>query len=298
MKRLAPHGGCCRLLPILFMTAACSEGTRPTTPRYSPPGLVPEIAKTCVRVNSCLAASDISTWLESQQPITECIWNNDYNPSKDAPKVFSNGLVSALYSCLDAASTCSALLSCFTPFLSCYVGPDGGDGCPLVEPGTSCLTGPDERQMCANGLCDPDAGAECMGEIAPACFDGFLINEPCDEVGETCRNGDGGAACVGTGPACTDQSSDSYCADDSPTYCTDGHEWMLGRCSDLILPATCSNGGCSPMAGSGCDPNAFADTCDGNNLVYCSGGIAAVDCQDAGFSTCRSNRGIGYAWCE
>lgn len=163
-------------------------------------------------------------------------------------------------------------------------GPDGcGGSCGYCGIAFQCN---DQTGMCEDDPCgaiDKETGA-CTGDnVLQECFDGILIETPCQSFGEdyyckwdapsqkyVCSEG-----CV---PQCTWD-------DGTPKQC--GYDGCYGECGTCPLGWECEAGTCYPVALADCGWITDKGECIENKLWFCSNNILYVDDCDLLNKTCQ-----------
>jgi hypothetical protein len=165
-------------------------------------------------------------------------------------------------------------------------------------------------QCSADGdACVPDAGAAaCTSDHEATCVDGHPLTclnghltpgADCAAWGLECGISplSGEAACVGSGPACSEGSASSYslpfenglgCSGDTLRICAGGQEHELD-CASMAAGFSCQEAGGTFFCGlaSECAPSVKDESCDGATLRFCHAGkLEAVDCTALGFTGC------------
>lgn len=160
--------------------------------------------------------------------------------------------------------------------------------------------------------CSPGSHmATCVDGHPETCLDGHVTPGPdCAAWGMQCGTSplSGEAVCVGAGPACDEQSSTSAAIAISPglgcdgamlRLCMGGREHSLD-CSMVGTGFTCQSFGGASFCGlaSECDPDAFAQSCDGTSITLCHvGRVEQVSCTELGFTGCQMVTGKSAAVC-
>ena len=232
--------------------------------------------------------------------LTGCI--EDFTSATTTPYA----LLPPLRDCVvDAGTNCSAVKTCGNGGDPNFVCDDGGQGFTFGCAGSHqfiCYDGVRQDTDCAPlgmmcvqtpawagcgvGTCFQDGGTACANGAVQTCSYGILLPaQNCTQAASTCAaDGDGGAQCVGSGPAC----SAARCDGTVLVPCAGGHEARFD-CAPVGLACSADAGACV-YAANDCDPMTFNDSCAGNVLTYCDlGRVATTDCVAAGFLSCISD---------
>jgi hypothetical protein len=105
----------------------------------------------------------------------------------------------------------------------------------------------------------------------------------------------GTATCIGTGGPC--ESALATCDGTMIVQCV-GLQEARTECSAQLVDGICvaTETGASCAIGSECDPAQTPDTCEGDTLTFCAGGVLqTAQCSDFGFQPCLDGRCQAYA---
>lgn len=148
--------------------------------------------------------------------------------------------------------------------------------CPQPKP-SECAEG----SFFCLGECLP-LGSRCGAPVAGA--DAALVPEPDAGAGLDAATSAGADAGATAGPDAGTAAADSGldCASHWRTECSLGKVWWVDSCGRqetvaLECPQGCVDGACKVALGSRCDPNFFAEYCDGAVVVRCPRGVVTGD---------------------
>jgi hypothetical protein len=249
---------------LVLLPAACAERALPIAEvdppaRYYPLSLATRVCKKTVECNrggsprDCRGCRHKCAGLEPasdcnvETAISECIGElTRLHPQTRLRWYFGPREVK----CLDAASDCTALASCFpvrAPLAMCTTGPCQGNTMQLCGPleetswqfdcgslGATCSC-PSDGSLCRscvfdNGRCERN-GPFCLGNKIADCRDGVTrLAVDCEDLNAECIADHLGPRCRGKGPECTGGgpglflSSTRGCRGEELVYCAGNRE--------------------------------------------------------------------------
>ncbi|MBI2374673.1 MAG: hypothetical protein HYV07_11815 [Deltaproteobacteria bacterium] len=267
------------------------------------------IVRTCVRLASCglgltgIERRNASGCLDAFARIPFFTYGTFFGGGIDVE------LVERALECSDA-NDCRAYSDCFGGDLlaltSCIEGASC-DGDRIVREGTSydctrsegsCLEPPTgaQRACCRPKACDGPDLDPCRDLLFCSDFGGGFHFD-CAASGRVCVDeGELGPICRGPGEPCEGDSVG--CERQEVSYCVAGSE-ARADCRKTLFRTGCgeSSAGGMPCAPSGdeCDPEAFAGSCEGSEILLCADGrIERFDCRKLGFEICMRREGVAF----
>lgn len=258
-----------------------------------------EAAKACVGFGSCMG-DGINDCYTDAAPF--------WSTTEARCILAAGGDCAAMRACLgmsvvaDASCTTSTYSCDGTNLVICSSGARSTIACPMasqllrVGSGSTCVPTSTGGALCGDATCSAPA-ATCQGSVASSCSTskGVQMSVDCADYGQSCVSGGcsapgGGATCTASGTSC-DGAAIVRCAG-GVTYRTD--------CGTLELGATCHPGtgtATEPYCGTGaaCYPTKGTETCSGNVVSFCAGGVAGmVDCTAIGFTQCFGGKCVTF----
>lgn len=226
----------------------------------------------------------------------------------------------ALVDCLaNVTNGCVGVSACFgySPYTNQTCGTCNGNVAVYCGSGGSFLWDCDKLGLTCNaGWClppgdqactDQNFNDHCSAQGQPLHCQGLRVHvgPTCADYGLVCKVG-GMTLCTGVGPLCYGPSSPYFdiqyvgksCQGSVMDACVGGAVGRMAKldCSCLGPGFSCQSaeGATFCGAGSECDPETHAKTCNGTSVVFCDAGkLRSVDCTALGFSSCNPDAGFG-----
>jgi hypothetical protein len=192
------------------------------------------------------------------------------------------------YSC--SGSRQVACFSAATTHVDCAKVPQAG--------GPTCVMATTGMPMCGLEACST-SDITCVGDLLTQCVESEgvrIVAMDCAAKGMTCGTVASTATCVGAGPACTPALAS--CEGNVAVSCMGGQEARTD-CAATLTDGTCvaRDTGAICALGNECDPYQTVDTCEGDTLTYCAGGLTrTAQCSDFGFGPCQDGRCQAYQY--
>ena len=283
----------------LLACGSSSTGDDGTDASGTPPNPLTsdEAAKACVIFGSCMGDGINDCYTDAAPFWTTTEARCVLGAGADCNAVRTCfGMISVV---ADASCTTSNYSCDGTHLVACSGGVRSTISCPDASPllrvgsGPTCVATSTGGALCGVAACSASS-ATCDGSLASSCVTskGVQMSLDCADYAQSCvagvctSSGGGGACSAGTLPTCDGAAI---------VRCGGGIEARTD-CATLEVGATCHLGtGTSPDPycgpGDACYPTKGTETCNGNSVSYCAGGVAAsIDCTSLGFTRCFSGR--------
>lgn len=289
--RRVPRPTSMQMLPVLLLlVAGCGSGSYSDEPLTTD-----EAVSACVTYAACMGGY-VGTCFGQIVPVLDnsqvrCLGHAGDDCVRAAKCLGTT--ISLGQSCAEDTYSCSGSkqVMCFgaaTTYVDCGAIPQAG--------GPTCVLTTEGRPMCGLEAC-ATSDLTCVGDLLTQCVESAgvrIVTMDCAAKGMTCGAVASSATCIGIGAPCT--AALASCEGTVMVSCMGGQE-VRTDCAAQLVDGTCvaMDTGARCVLGSECDPWQTPDTCEGDTITFCAGGVLqTAQCSDFGFDPCEDGRCQAY----